>query len=561
MMKSRIFVNLTFLVLILSCVHAFALERGPVAISPGSDAGIARVEMSCPTFSWTGMEWAIGYRVVVFETSGPNILSYEEMASISSPALKREIQGRALSWTPSSEERLNNGEMYVWYVQAVDGYGTGIWSEGRMFKVEAKARLIGIEEAVKKSLRDHGVSEDVIEGALEDMRLGMNEIVVLGMDTEGSEIGTQDKLEIQGTEGTSNTIYGLGAGSRITADGYSNSFFGRRTGYYTTSGDNNTFMGYQAGYYNTTGYSNTFMGYRAGEENINGSSNTFVGYYAGFYNNSGFYNTFIGHSAGIANTTGSNNTFIGYQAGHNNSTGEYNVFLGSRAGYHETGSDRLYIDNSNTSSPLIWGDFASNILTVHGKLGIGTKSPAYQMELETTGENAVLLLDRTDGAVTGFSASGDKCAFGTLTNHPLWMVINGAFQAIFHTDGSLQMMNGAWCTAAGKWQDASSRELKENIQSLTAEDAREALKGLEPIRFNYKADKEDESLGFIAEDVPELVASKDRKSMSAMDVVAVLTKVMQEQQEMIKKQKNVAQEQQKAIAKLERRIDALEQRK
>jgi predicted S18 family serine protease len=113
------------------------------------------------------------------------------------------------------------------------------------------------------------------------------------------------------------------------------------------------------------------------------------------------------------------------------------------------------------------------------------------------------------------------------------MVINGAFSAIFHTDGSLQMMNGAWCTAAGKWQDASSRELKENIQSLTVEEAEEALEGLQPVRFNYKTDKEDESLGFIAEDVPELVASKDRKSMSSMDVVAVLTKVLQEQQKAI----------------------------
>jgi hypothetical protein len=38
-------------------------------------------------------------------------------------------------------------------------------------------------------------------------------------------------------------------------------------------------------------------------------------------------------------------------------------------------------------------------------------------------------------------------------------------------------------------------------------------------------------LGFIPEDVPELVASSDRKGMSPMDVVAVLTRVVKEQQE------------------------------
>ena len=40
-------------------------------------------------------------------------------------------------------------------------------------------------------------------------------------------------------------------------------------------------------------------------------------------------------------------------------------------------------------------------------------------------------------------------------------------------------------------------------------------------------------VGFIAEDVPELVATADRKGMSPMDVVAVLTKVVQEQHKII----------------------------
>ena len=45
----------------------------------------------------------------------------------------------------------------------------------------------------------------------------------------------------------------------------------------------------------------------------------------------------------------------------------------------------------------------------------------------------------------------------------------------------------------------------------------------------YKANSEDKHVGFIAEDAPELVVTKDRKGMSPMDVVAVLTKVVQEQ--------------------------------
>ena len=66
-----------------------------------------------------------------------------------------------------------------------------------------------------------------------------------------------------------------------------------------------------------------------------------------------------------------------------------------------------------------------------------------------------------------------------------------------------------------------------------------------------KKSPEERHLGFIAEDVPELVASKDRKGMSSMDVVAVLTKVVQEQQKTV-------QEQRTTIADLSRRLAVVE---
>jgi hypothetical protein len=49
------------------------------------------------------------------------------------------------------------------------------------------------------------------------------------------------------------------------------------------------------------------------------------------------------------------------------------------------------------------------------------------------------------------------------------------------------------------------------------------------VRYNYKANPREKHVGFIAEDVPDLVAREDRKSLSPMDIVAVLTKVVQEQ--------------------------------
>jgi hypothetical protein len=80
----------------------------------------------------------------------------------------------------------------------------------------------------------------------------------------------------------------------------------------------------------------------------------------------------------------------------------------------------------------------------------------------------------------------------------------------------------------------SSRELKENIAELSGKEAVEALKKLNPVKFNFKADGDkNRHIGFIAEDVPELVATSDRKTLSPMDIVAVLTQALKEQQNTI----------------------------
>ena len=85
----------------------------------------------------------------------------------------------------------------------------------------------------------------------------------------------------------------------------------------------------------------------------------------------------------------------------------------------------------------------------------------------------------------------------------------------------------------GVWTNASSREYKENIKELSSSDALLAFNKLNPVTFNYKVDQTDKHVGFIAEDVPDLVATPDKKALSPMDIVALLTKVVQEQQKMI----------------------------
>lgn len=116
----------------------------------------------------------------------------------------------------------------------------------------------------------------------------------------------------------------------------------------------------------------------------------------------------------------------------------------------------------------------------------------------------------------------------------------------------IQLSGGAY-SDGGTWVNSSSRDLKENIESLGTDEALDALKNLNPVKFNYKTDKKEKCVGFIAEDVPELVATQDHKGMSPMDVVAVLAKVLQEQQKSIQEQKQTIIELKEKIARLEKK--------
>lgn len=86
----------------------------------------------------------------------------------------------------------------------------------------------------------------------------------------------------------------------------------------------------------------------------------------------------------------------------------------------------------------------------------------------------------------------------------------------------------------GRLNQSSSQNLKENISEISAQDAILVLSKLNPIQYDYKGQKFfRQNLGFIAEDMPDRLASEDRKSISPLEIIPVLTKVLQEQQKTI----------------------------
>ncbi len=204
-------------------------------------------------------------------------------------------------------------------------------------------------------------------------------------------------------------------------------------------------------------------------------------------------------------------------------------------------------------------------LKADGKVGIGTWDPDSNLEIESTGSNNVLSVQRTDGATMKLSAMGASGQIGTTTAHAvnfmtnnvkrLSIAANSGYVGIGQTVPSypLHMGSGAYCTTGGVWTNASSIAFKQDVRPLDLAPAARVLRELQPVSFRYKAAPGEQHLGFIAEEVPELVASRDRRGLSPMDIVAVLTRVVQEQQQTIAEMGRTIGEMGKRLAELEQK--------
>jgi hypothetical protein len=357
------------------------------------------------------------------------------------------------------------------------------------------------------------------------------------------------------TTGYNNVFIGSETG-RSNTDGYYNSFIGFEAGRNNTTGNYNTFLGYQAGFSSGISSYSTSIGYKAGYSLSDWQAGTFVGYEAGM-KSTGRQNTFVGSSAGqayttgadnvaigagagssndypvVVNATGSRNAFVGYytgyksagatdnvivgaqnpfgatfitgsynvylgvDAGNQSSTGSRNVFIGYQAGLNEIGSDKLYINNNSSATPLLYGDFNLKRFRINGNTYInGAVSSAYAL---------------------GISMDADD-AYGLVVFGPSW-------------------------TSSGAWAGSDIR-LKKNITSLTNSLSKViSLNGV-----NYYWDKENHpgmgfsdsrQVGLIAQEVekvvPELVTEgpDGYKSVDYSKVTPLLIEAIKEQQQQI----------------------------
>ncbi len=214
---------------------------------------------------------------------------------------------------------------------------------------------------------------------------------------------------------------------------------------YTSYSQGNTSYGTAAG--STGAYTSSF-GERAGDNN-GGDNNSYFGYYAGKEMVNGDNNSFFGFRAGNNNEEGDRNSFFGSYSGYNNIFGSDNVFIGYNAGYNETGSNKLYIDNTNTSSPLIWGDFSSNQIKINGAFeSTGTITASGTVHANNGIQiDGVTVIDNGGGWHRSYGATGwynGSYGGGIYMSDATWIRTYGN-KSFYHntgvmrTDGTLQV--------------------------------------------------------------------------------------------------------------------------
>ncbi|MCK4980685.1 MAG: tail fiber domain-containing protein, partial [Candidatus Delongbacteria bacterium] len=331
------------------------------------------------------------------------------------------------------------------------------------------------------------------------------------------------------TTGVCNTFVGESSGYKNT-EGTGNSIFGFWAGVENTLGAYNTKMGFDSGYSGTTGNYNSYYGAGSGVNNQTGSSNSVFGYNAGkgTFGNSYSSNSFFGYRSGFSNRTGSFNSCFGQDAGYSNTVGSRNVFLGYQAGYSETGSDKLYIANTSTTTPLIEGTFPNTDLTfTTSKVSI----------IHPTGTENGLYFQNT------YLGNTDTWHFYQYTTDVLALFFNSTKVGEFNN-------------ISGAYTATSDLRSKKNIIEMTKVLDRVML--LQPKKYNFISQKDNEQkyMGFIAQEVekifPSLAQYNDEDDTYTLDYAGfsvVAIQAIKEQQKEINNLKSDIEEIKKLLNK------------
>lgn len=345
------------------------------------------------------------------------------------------------------------------------------------------------------------------------------------------------------------------------------------------TGNFNTAIGYQTLLNNSTGQENSAIGDQALLFNATGRYNTATGRSSLSSNVSGYYNTATGYAA-LGNTTGEQNTAIGATALYNNSTGSGNVAIGYNAGYNELGSNKLYIENSNSATPLIYGEFNNDIVKINGQIKVNrVTTVGNEMQINNAnnyvhGNGNQIFGNGSDEFLMSSRESSNETAgiYGDGNAVSIWSPGDGnqgqAAALVYFLDEDFfdgsntnpydNTALKSYISPAGAYVQISDKNKKENIVKI--ENALEKINQINGYTYQFKlapaevekGDKPIKSSGVLAQELKEVLPEAVQQSDNGDYFVdyAAITPLLIE----------ALKEQNKKIQTLEQRLKTIEEK-
>ena len=182
--------------------------------------------------------------------------------------------------------------------------------------------------------------------------------------------------------------------------------------------------------------------------------------------------------------------------------GAGNVYLGNYTGANATGNNKLYIDNSSTASPLIYGEFDNNILTINGKVGIDTNAPQAKFHINggsfwLGGTDSGGLPVAAGSGIRMFTENSNSVAYLYSYNYTnaqandMTLQEPGGLLGIGRVPSTnkLEVNGNASKSSAGNWLANSDARLKKNIEPLSSEKMLHALLSLQGVTYEWNDTK------------------------------------------------------------------------
>ena len=392
-------------------------------------------------------------------------------------------------------------------------------------------------------------------------------------------------LGLNSLEDNTTGAYNTGIGNSTLKDninGVDNVAIGNATLQLNVSGNSNTSVGTRSMFYNTTGNSNTALGFNALFRNTSGAGNIGIGFSTLVNNTIGNRNIAIGSQALFNNANGAYNITIGPEALYNNISGSDNIAIGYQAGYNETGSNKLIIENSNSITPLIYGEFDNDIIrtntrqllvndpTVNGIQMVIKNSDKYRhgvdlnLDFGAVGGEFLTATAENQSETAGIRGDGD--------NISIWSPGDGNRLLRVLDEDNWSDNNGnpydnnaekAYIDANGQYFQVSDANKKENI--LVLSNAIDKLNKLNGYTYNFKLNpeeikknqKNETAIGFLAQELeivlPQAVSKNEfgEYHVNYSAVIPLTVQAIKEQQKIIERQENKINSLEERLAKLE----------